>query len=224
MGAAARKRRAAVVCEISRRRRAAGFVAAQSAAAAAAATARRERVARENRVRLDWEQRMRTLSPKEFRLTYRMDSEAFGILLERVRPAITTANPTQARRSSGSEVSAVCRLSMTLRWLAGGCVHDIYQMHGVAYNTFYNSLWKTVDAINNHPLHKFKFGVTEQRPDPTAGRVGCETRAHDRPPSRTGDGPPAAELPECLSEGAVGWWWWGCGGQQSERAACGVAN
>lgn len=32
---------------------------------------------------------MRTLSPKEFRLTYRMDSEAFGILLERVRPAIT---------------------------------------------------------------------------------------------------------------------------------------
>ena len=157
MGAAARKRRAAVVCEISRRRRAAGFVAAQSAAAAAAATARRERVARENRVRLDWEQRMRTLSPKEFRLTYRMDSEAFGILLERVRPAITTANPTQARRSSGSEVSAVCRLSMTLRWLAGGCVHDIYQMHGVAYNTFYNSLWKTVDAINNHSLHKFKF-------------------------------------------------------------------
>ena len=49
------------------------------------------------------------------------------------------------------------RLSMTLRWLAGGQVNDIYRMHKVSKSEFYKSLWVTVDAINTHPDFVMKF-------------------------------------------------------------------
>ena len=37
---------------------------------------------------------------------------------------------------------------MTLRYLAGGSVLDIIDMHGVACSTFYNQVWRTIEALN----------------------------------------------------------------------------
>jgi hypothetical protein len=60
---------------------------------------------------------------------------------------LEVAEPAMAR--SSEPVSPELKLSMTLRWLAGGSYLDIYQMHGVSYTQFNNSVWATIDAINN---------------------------------------------------------------------------
>jgi hypothetical protein len=56
-------------------------------------------------------------------------------------------------------VSPELKLSMTLRWLAGGSYLDIYQMHGVSYTQFNESLWTTIDAINDAILFHFQFMI-----------------------------------------------------------------
>jgi hypothetical protein len=38
---------------------------------------------------------------------------------------------------------------MTLRYMAGGAVVDIIDLHGVSEPTFYRCLWQTVDALNH---------------------------------------------------------------------------
>jgi hypothetical protein len=52
-------------------------------------------------------------------------------------------------------VSPELKLSMTLRWLAGGSYLDIYQMHGVSYTQFNKSLWMTIDAMNDAIIISF---------------------------------------------------------------------
>jgi hypothetical protein len=47
---------------------------------------------------------------------------------------------------------------MTLRFLAGGAVHDIVDLHGVAKATFYKCLWKTLMAIDKKCKLTFPIG------------------------------------------------------------------
>ena len=53
-----------------------------------------------------------------------------------------------ARKSSSSSIDTELCLSMTLRWLCGGNVLDIIDLHGVAKASFYNRQWLTISAIN----------------------------------------------------------------------------
>lgn len=78
-----------------------------------------------------------------------MTEDSFRILLEHIRSSIETEDTEMASRSAGSEVSPEVRLAMTLRFLAGGIVHDIHQGFGVSRAEFYRSVWRVVDAINN---------------------------------------------------------------------------
>jgi hypothetical protein len=88
--------------------------------------------------------------PKAFRQAYRMTIPSFNKLLDKLRPDLETINKIQARRSSGSPILPEMRLSMTLRYYAGGSAHDIIRYHKVSKPEFYKSLWRTTAAINKH--------------------------------------------------------------------------
>ncbi len=52
--------------------------------------------------------------------------------------------------SRGSYMSAQLRLSIFMRYIAGGHVKDIIHiMHGVHNSTFYQAIWQVVDFVNN---------------------------------------------------------------------------
>ena len=43
------------------------------------------------------------------------------------------------------------RLSIALRYFAGGDPYDIMLVHGVSHAEIYRSVWKVVDAVNHCP-------------------------------------------------------------------------
>jgi len=49
------------------------------------------------------------------------------------------------------------RLSIALRYFAGGSVYDIMVSHGVSAASVFLSVWGVVDVINNHPNFKLEF-------------------------------------------------------------------
>ena len=69
------------------------------------------------RKRMVWQQRVRSLTPAEFKRTYRMTLKTFCSVLRNIRPAIMSsfASRKKARRDLGGAVAAELRLSMTLR-------------------------------------------------------------------------------------------------------------
>ena len=90
-----------------------------------------------------WQERVASLSAKEFERRYRMDLEGFNQVLEKIRPAfgpMCENVPTQ--------VPPELKLSMALRWMAGGSYLDIADLHGVDESTFYKHLWPTIEAID----------------------------------------------------------------------------
>jgi len=114
---------------------------------------RKQRIPNKERTRMNWSERVATLTDAEFMRTYRVDKVLFNELLEKIRQPLEIAEPAMARNSE--PVSPELKLSMTLRWLAGGSYLDIYQMHGVSYTQFNKSLWMTIDAINDAIIISF---------------------------------------------------------------------
>ena len=105
-----------------------------------------------------WRRREDSLSDREFLRRYKVDKPTFRWLASKLRPYVgTSKNNSHATRSSGSGIPTELCLSMTLRYLAGGHVYDIVDMHGVSVAAFYKQLWITVAAINKTlPLEEFK--------------------------------------------------------------------
>ena len=90
-----------------------------------------------------WEERVASLTPKEFERRYRMDLEGFNSVLEKIKPAFGPMRPNVP-----SQVAPELKLSMALRWVAGGSYLDIADLHGVEVSTFYQHLWTTLEAID----------------------------------------------------------------------------
>ena len=101
------------------------------------------------RKRMVWRQRVRSLTPAEFKRIYWMTLKTFNAVLRNIRPAIMSslASRKKARRDLGGAVAAELKLSMTLRYLAGRSYLDIYQMHGVSRTTFYDTIPLVCSAI-----------------------------------------------------------------------------
>jgi hypothetical protein len=49
------------------------------------------------------------------------------------------------------------RLSIALRYFAGGSVYDIALVHGVSHSEVFLCVWRVLDAINQHPDLEIKF-------------------------------------------------------------------
>ena len=110
---------------------------------------------------MHWEAHAAGFAPGEFKRAYRIDLPTFYKLLGEIEESIETKNTKQAERSSSGPVASAVRLSMTLRYLAGGNVNDIYRMHGVSRDEMYKSVWVVVDAINNHPSFGMVFPIDD---------------------------------------------------------------
>jgi hypothetical protein len=76
------------------------------------------------RQRMDWGERVDSLSESQFRQRYRMDQVGFDDVLEKIRPAFP---PMCA--NVPSQVPPELKLSMALRWMAGGSYLDIADLH-----------------------------------------------------------------------------------------------
>lgn len=67
----------------------------------------------------------------------------------------------QTKRKRGAtpngDIPSSAKLSMALRWFAGGEPADIFQNHGVHYSEVYTSVWEIVDAINLCPSLQMEF-------------------------------------------------------------------
>ena len=121
---------------------------------------RKEKVANKIRARMDMEERIRDLQfegETEFQATYKLNIEEFRRLAQRFGEWLDLVEH-KAVCSSGSLVSAELRLSMAMRFFAGGHVRDICHMHGVHNSTFYKAVWQFVDFVNfdiplQYPLH-----------------------------------------------------------------------
>ena len=155
------KQLAAVVHE--RSRAAAAVVTAACAAAETTATqgsGPQGEKTNGNRPPFDWTAHIDDISPTVFRRLYRMGKDDFAVLLERLRPLITTGNTAKARasRPGSGAISPEVRLAVTLSFLAGARTVDLLLIYKpISYTELYNSIWLTVDAINATLSAEFPF-------------------------------------------------------------------
>ena len=91
------------------------------------------------------------LGPRFIRKVYRMTELSFWKLLSLLKPYLPNEKKRKRGVTPNGDVSNAARLSMALRWFAGGEPADIFQTHGVHYLEVYHSVWLVVDAVNQCP-------------------------------------------------------------------------
>jgi hypothetical protein len=108
---------------------------------AAAAASRRQKSGPQGKKRkpfsfFSWTDHLYRLSPRDFKLRYRLDRASFEHLHGKIRDKIETKNKAQANRSRsvGGEVPSEVRLAVTLRYLAGGSVNDLALVYHIKPN------------------------------------------------------------------------------------------
>jgi len=110
----------------------------------------------------------RGMGDAEFRRFYRLTKPAFSHLLEVLSPYLDStfvatgrySSIAQAKRSNGKGVRRVTtemKVSMGLRWLAGGSYLDISSHHGVSSTTFFRAKEEFVAAVNAAPQLEIRF-------------------------------------------------------------------
>lgn len=91
------------------------------------------------------------LGPNYTRRAYRMEEESFWKLHLLLEPFLLPKKAATNRASNGARngvISSSARLSVALRYFAGGSAYDIALVHGISHTEVFNSVWKVVDAVN----------------------------------------------------------------------------
>ncbi|CAN0288257.1 unnamed protein product, partial [Pylaiella littoralis] len=86
------------------------------------------------------------LADGSFRPSFRMGHDEFMVLVDMLRPELERS-PHMGRLRNGS-LPVEYQVGNTLRWLAGGEMHDIKQGHVIAKSTAYQTAARVVKAIN----------------------------------------------------------------------------
>mmetsp|Transcript_61712 Transcript_61712/g.127487 ORF Transcript_61712/g.127487 Transcript_61712/m.127487 type:complete len:533 (-) Transcript_61712:43-1641(-) len=108
------------------------------------------------------------IADAEFRRFYRLSKPAFSHLVGLLSPYLDItftargrfSSIAQAKRSNGKGVRRVTtemKVSMGLRWLAGGSYLDISAHHGVSSTTFFRAKDEFVAAVNACPSLEIRF-------------------------------------------------------------------
>jgi len=98
------------------------------------------------------------LGPRMFKKCYRMTETTFWKLHGLLMPFMKSHSKKRKRGiTPNGDIPSSSRLSMALRWFAGGDPADIFQVHGVGYDQVYISVWEVVDAINQCPELQIAF-------------------------------------------------------------------
>jgi len=122
---------------------------------------RRGRQPDRKRARLQFSEFVSHMTDKEFLRYYRIprrraesdvtaSPQSFADLVVAITPPPEelAKQRASARESSGGFIEYELRLSMALRYLAGGSYLDIMYLHGVGKSAFYKHLWPTLGAID----------------------------------------------------------------------------
>ena len=115
------------------------------------------------RQRLNWKKHVKMLRrERQFKEMYRMRHTSFNKLLDLLRPSLIV-NDKQARCASKGHSPIIPELILhcTLRYLAGGSVHDIRVTAGLSRASFYRVVTRCIDAINDCRALDFSFPRTE---------------------------------------------------------------
>ena len=97
-----------------------------------------------------WTKHCARLTPAQFRLMYRMDARSFDALLDKIWPhLVSDEKQSRCSRKGVGAVPPHAKLAITLRFLAGGLVHDLLlNYYPISKATVYKVIWQTIDAIN----------------------------------------------------------------------------
>ena len=94
------------------------------------------------RTRLEMEGYIARLEDKTFRRKYRMDKAVFWSLLDLISPHLPNTGEKRKRgRAPNGPITHAARLSMVLRYFAGGDPLDIADIHGVNKDEPLKSVW-----------------------------------------------------------------------------------
>ena len=96
------------------------------------------------------------LGERLFKRCYRMSESLFWKLHDLLKPYLIKEQRLRGSTPNG-DIATEARLSMSIRWFAGGDPVDIFQVHGVHYVEVYKSVWLVVDAINQCPELQIHF-------------------------------------------------------------------
>lgn len=110
------------------------------------------------RRRLVWSDRLSQIQNEtEWRRRYKISSSCFRGMVNALRSQLEAQDVQQAARSSGGLITAELRLSMALRYMAGGHYIDICDLHGVHKDEVMRSVKRVVIAVNQHYGHLMSF-------------------------------------------------------------------
>jgi hypothetical protein len=120
---------------------------------------RRSRAGNFHRERLNWTKHLETFTRNAFREKYRMTQRSFEKLFQMINPYL----PKKQQTNSNIPIDNRIMLSMCIRYLAGGSVHDIMSEHRVSKVTFYKSVKETLRAIDQCKGLRFRFSSRDFR-------------------------------------------------------------
>ena len=110
------------------------------------------------RKRKDIEEYILLMDDALFRRKYRMNKPSFYKLLDIVGDHMPSHGPQQRQGTvPNGVITKVSRLSMALRYAAGGDPLDISDLHGVGSTEVLTSFWYVIDAIHASPEMDIKF-------------------------------------------------------------------
>jgi hypothetical protein len=117
------------------------------------------------RKRRDVEFLFSELGDNNTRRAYRMKKFVFWKLCDLLREKLEPQydDPFSVFRIPNGLITHTVRVSIALRYLAGGQPLDIALVHGVSHSEVFESLWKVVDAINQHPELAITFPTSHQQ-------------------------------------------------------------
>jgi len=90
---------------------------------------------------------IREIGPAVFKKMYRMHVETFYRLYDLLEPSLVSKKRQSKGHAPNGNISNLARLSMALRFFAGGDKYDISALHGVHPQEVYRSVWRVVDAV-----------------------------------------------------------------------------
>ena len=116
--------------------------------------------------------------PTYTRRAYRMSESAFYKLLNLLQPRLVKARrKTLGGGTPNGEIPLDLKLSIALRYFAGGDVYDIMISHGVSHSAVYACIWAVVDAVNGTKQLKISFPTDHQEQKEMARRFAVKSQA-----------------------------------------------
>lgn len=90
-----------------------------------------------------------------------MSYESFVKLVEKISPYLPQSDACMARVNG--PISDATRVAVALRYFAGGSPLDIGPLYGIHVGEVLKSVWRVIDAVNNHPMFDIEYPASHKR-------------------------------------------------------------